>query len=135
MAAVDELLKLLNFLAPMFNDVPEGDKKAALELAADYRPQCLVEKKQDEAQVWYALHLLYFRKMQADEAESGIPKIAGVKSLKEGDLALTFGSDGEASIDPYGFLSNFNKLNDICTKLGGSITVGRQPYGGCCQGC
>lgn len=107
----------LDFLAPAVAGMPESDKLKALELAQSYRPACLPEARQDEAQVLYAAWLLYGRLQQQ---ESGVV-LSGVKSLKEGDLAVTYGTADETS-DPLGFYGRWKALNDLCGR--GAILAG-----------
>lgn len=107
----------LDFLAPAVAGMPNEDKLKALELAQAYRPACLSEARQDEAQVLYAAWLLYGR-LQQQESDL---VVAGVKSLKEGDLAITYGSAAETG-DPLGFYGRWKALNDLCGI--GAITVG-----------
>lgn len=114
----------LDFLAPAVAGMPPGDKEKALGIAAAYRPACLPEAKQDEAQLLYAAWLLYNRLQQQG---SGII-LSGVKSLKEGDLAVTYGT-AEETIDPLGFYGRWKALNDLCGY--GAITAGRFRHG-CC---
>lgn len=115
----------LDFIAPGVAGMAESDKTRALQMAAAYRPDCLTEAKQDEAQLWYAAWLLYSRLQQAADAA---PVPAGVKSYKEGDLAIAYGSAAETA-DPMGYLGRWQVLNDLCGY--GAITVGR-PGHGCC---
>ncbi|TFL14214.1 DUF4054 domain-containing protein [Pusillimonas caeni] len=107
----------LDFLAPAVAGMPESDKLKALEMAEAYRPACLPEAKQDKAQLLYAAWLLYGRLQQQ---ESGVV-LAGVKSLKEGDLAVTYGTTAETS-DPLDFYGRWKALSDLCGY--GAITVG-----------
>lgn len=115
----------LDFIAPGVAGMAESDKTRALQMAAAYRPGCLTEAKQDEAQLWYAAWLLYGRLQHSGGAA---PVLAGVKSYKEGDLAITYGSAAETA-DPMGYLGRWQVLNDLCGY--GAITVGRPLYG-CC---
>lgn len=112
------LLELLSLLAPAVSDLDSDDITAALAYAEGKRPSCLPEEKQDEAQVLYAAWLLHNRISQG----GGAPMTA--KTLKEGDLSITYGDVNDA-LDPMGFLRRYNDLAKICA-LGGSITVGRR---------
>ncbi|WP_237173036.1 DUF4054 domain-containing protein [Paracandidimonas lactea] len=109
----------LDFMAPAVAGMPLADKQKALTFAEAYRPACLSEAKQDEAQLLYAAWLLYGRLRQQ---EGGVIP-AGVKSLKEGDVAVTYGSgaDGGDLTDPLGFYGRWNKLNRLCGV--GAITA------------
>jgi len=107
----------LDFLAPAVAGMPNEDKLKALGLAQAYRPACLPAARQDEAQVLYAAWLLYGRLQQQ---ESGVVP-TGVKSMKEGDLAVTYGTVVENS-DPLGFYGRWKALNDLCGI--GAITAG-----------
>ena len=115
----------LDFIAPGVAALPDSDKTRALQMAAAYRPSCLAEAKQDEAQLWYAAWLLYGR-LQHGAGAAPIPP--GVKGWKEGDLAITYGSAAETA-DPMGYLGRWQVLNDLCGY--GAITVGRAAHG-CC---
>lgn len=129
--STDDLIKLLDFLAPGFAALPADEKAAALAIAAAYRPPCLTESKQDVAQVYYAAYLLYMRQVSQGGGTAPIP--FGVKSEKEGDLARTYGNangDGAAVSDPYGYYDQWKRLADICGT--GAILVGNPGYGGCC---
>lgn len=125
-------IELLDFLAPAVADAAEADKNQALSMAAAYRPSCLPEAKQDEAQAWYAAWLLYQRMQQT--ADGGAVIRPGVVSEKEGDLARTFGSTAGADgvADPLGFYGQYKRLADLCGY--GAITVGRHRHGCCCEG-
>ena len=114
----------LDFLAPAVAAMPQPDKEKALAMAAGYRPACLPEAKQDEAQVLYAAWLLYGRIQQQ---EGGVAP-AGVISEKEGDLQRTYGRT-ESTADPLGFYGRWKALNDICGY--GAITAGSADHG-CC---
>lgn len=61
--AADVLALLYPFLADAADprSVPEADRAAALALAANFRPACLVPAVQDIAQAHYAAHLLAAR--------------------------------------------------------------------------
>jgi hypothetical protein len=126
---------LLDFLAPAVADAADEDKKAALVLAAAYRPWCLPEGKQDEAHAWYAAWLLYQRKQQAAAAATVGVIPAGIASEKEGDLARSYRAGrtaGEAVDDPMGFYAQYERLAALCGY--GAITVARPVYGCACQG-
>ena len=58
---------------------------------------------------------------------------AGVVSEKEGDLSRSYGNNGSNAADPYGFLARYEKLNNVCKRVG-AITVGTGAIGGGC-GC
>lgn len=118
----------LDFLAPAVAGMPESDKLKALEMARAYRPSCLPETRQDEAQVLYAAWLLYGRLQQQESGDTLGVILSGVKSYKEGDLSVTYGSPAETG-DPLGFYGRWKALNDLCGI--GAITVGaRMPR--CC---
>lgn len=114
----------MDFIAPAIAGMPGPDKEKALEMAAAYRPACLPEAKQDEAQILYAAWLLMGRLQQQ---EGGV-RPYGVVMEKEGDLQRTWGS-GDAAHDPMGYYGRWKALSDICTRMG-AITVA--PRGGCC---
>lgn len=120
-----EMLDMLNFLAPALASVSTPDKMKALELAAAYRPSCLPEAKQDNAQIFYAAWILSGRL-----ASSGGIRPYGVISEKEGDLSRTYGNTAGAD-DPLGFYGQWFKLNTICKRMG-AITVGKGVGHGCC---
>lgn len=128
-------IELLDFLAPAIADASSGEKEAALALGGSYRPSCLPEVKQDEAQAWYAAWLLYQRKQQAAAAAAVGVIPAGIASEKEGDLARSYRagrSAGEAVDDPMGFYAQYERLAALCGY--GAITVARPVYGCACQG-
>lgn len=112
----------LSWLAPGLANVSDEDKQKALDFAASFRPSCLDDEQQDLAQLYYAIWFLYDRQAQIDGANSGIPVIQGVKSIKEGDVQYTFGYDGAVVFDPYGFYSKWKALNDMCGY--GAIVAG-----------
>src|SRR5690606_30448854 len=97
---------------PAVASMPVTDKEKALSMAASYRPACLPEAKQDEAQLLYAAWLLYGRLQQQ---ETGVRPV-GVVSEKEGDLARTYGSTqaGSDVDDPLGFYGRWKALNALC---------------------
>ena len=112
----------LDFLAPGLAAVSTADKQKALDFAVAFRPACLDKDGQDLAQLYYAIWFLYDRQAQIDAANSGIPVIQGVKSIKEGDVQYTFGYDGAVIFDPSGFYSRWKALNDLCGY--GAIVAG-----------
>lgn len=114
----------LDFLAPGLADVSVEDKQRALDLAAAYRPACLPEDKQDLAQLYYAIYLLYLRVEQAPG--NAIPW--GVISEKEGDVQKTYGNSGVSRSG--GFYDQWKSLWDLCGF--GAITVNRRRRHGCC---
>jgi hypothetical protein len=119
-ATVDDL----DFLAPAVAGMPAPDKDRALAMAAQYRPACLSEKRQDEAQLWYAAWLLYGIKMQrAAEADAVLAR-PGVVSEKEGDLQRTYGRV-EGADDPAGFYAKYRILARLCGV--GAATVRSRP--------
>jgi hypothetical protein len=124
---VADLLALFRFLVPFFGTSVDEEIEQALTAAAGNRPACLTIAQQDEAQVYYAAHLLYQRWLQTQAAQSPIP--FGVKSEKEGDLARTYGST-DLGTDPYNFWRNYSDLARLCGGVG-AITVGHR-YGSCC---
>jgi hypothetical protein len=129
-------VELLDFLAPAVAGEPQADKAFALQQAEGYRPWCLPEDKQDEAQAWYAAWLLYDRMQQQAAAASMGVIPAGIASEKEGDLARTYragtaSGDGDVN-DPMGFHAKYQRLADLCGY--GAITVGRPRHGCECQG-
>jgi len=121
--AVD--IQSLDFIAPVVMCVDPVDKERAIEMAAAYRPSCLSEAKQDEAQLLYAAWLLYGRMQQE---QTGVI-LAGVKSEKEGDLARTYGT-AEETADPLGFYARWKALNDICGR--GAILASNWRHQCCC---
>lgn len=127
-------LELLGFLAPAVAGVPDADKEAALALAASYRPWCLPEARQDEAQAWYAAWLLYGRSQQAATVQTIGVIPAGIASEKEGDLARSYthggGSDGNLD-DPMGFRARYERLAALCGF--GAIVAARVPSGCRCE--
>ncbi|KUE88889.1 hypothetical protein ASL20_09700 [Cupriavidus necator] len=128
-------IELLDFLAPAVAGVPQADKEKALAVASGYRPACLPEARQDEAQAWYAAWLLYQRQQQEAAAATVGVIPAGIASEKEGDLARTFQATRSADDgvdDPMGFHAQYQRLADLCGY--GAITVARQSYGCECQG-
>ena len=122
-------VELLDFLAPAVAGLSTGDKQKALDIAAGYRPQCLPEAKQDEAQAWYAAWLLYGRLQQQAGQDQGVTPLLGVVSEKEGDLSRTYGRAAGAE-DPAGFFGQYKRLADLCGF--GAITVGTRRRYGCC---
>ncbi|CAP41315.1 DUF4054 domain-containing protein [Bordetella petrii] len=122
-------VELLDFLAPAVAGMSAEDKQKALDIAADYRPACLPEAKQDEAQAWYAAWLLYGRLQQQAAQDSGGVAPAGVVSEKEGDLSRTYGRAAGAD-DPAGFYGNYDRLARLCRA--GAIIVGTRRRYGCC---
>ncbi len=145
MATPDELVKMLDFLAPAVAGQTEEDKKMALALAEPYRPGCLKPAQQDIAQCWYAAWLLYQRMQQqatdagSGTASGGVVVPFGVASEKEGDLSRSYfasggGSGGDASdpakpADPMGYWANWQRLAALCGY--GAITVGAGRGCGC----
>lgn len=121
-APVDDL----DFLAPAVSSMAPADKERALALAADYRPACLPEKKQDEAQLWYAAWLLYGIKQQRGAEDEGVLAKPGVVSEKEGDLPRTYGQVAGAE-DPAGFYGRYQRWARICGV--GAATVRSTPRG------
>lgn len=127
-------VELLDFLAPAISGASDEDKDLALELAEGYRPACLPQAKQDEAQAWYAAWLLY-NQMQQKAVASTVGVIpVGIASEKEGDLARSYRAGGAASgvDDPMGFHAQYQRLADLCGY--GAITVARRLHGCECQG-
>ncbi|SSW67303.1 hypothetical protein AVE30378_02554 [Achromobacter veterisilvae] len=120
-ATVDDL----DFLAPAVAGMPRDEKERALAFAADYRPACLPEKKQDEAQLWYAAWLLYGIKQQRAAENDGVLARPGVVSEKEGDLQHTYGKV-EGADDPAGFYGQYERLARLCRV--GAATVRSRPY-------
>lgn len=114
----------LDFLAPGLVDVSDEDKQKALDYAANFRPPCLPDDQQDLAQLYYAIYFLYDREAQKAGQQSGVVQIAGVKSIKEGDVQITYGNaNGESTVyDPFGFYAKWKALNDICGY--GAIVAG-----------
>jgi len=110
----------LDFLAPAVAAMPADEKQRALQVAADYRPACLPEKRQDEAQVWYAAWLLYGIKLQRAAEADGVTPRPGVISEKEGDLQRTYGRV-EGADDPAGFYGQYERLARLCRV--GAATV------------
>lgn len=121
-ATVDDL----DFLAPAVAGMPAADKQRALAIATDYRPACLPEKKQDEAQLWYAAWLLYGIKQQRAAEDDGVLARPGVVSEKEGDLQRTYGQVTGAE-DPAGFYGRYQRLARLCGI--GAATVRSTPRG------
>lgn len=119
-ATVDDL----DFLAPAVAAMAAPDKERALAMAAGYRPACLPENKQDEAQLWYAAWLLYGIKQQRAAEADGVLARPGVVSEKEGDLQRTYGKV-EGADDPAGFYGQYERLARVCRV--GAITVRSTP--------
>lgn len=115
--------------APMLQGIDRAVLHDTLVASVDFAPACLPEAKQKEAVYYYAAYLLSL-KQQADVV-GVIP--AGVVSEKEGDLSRSYGNNGNSSADPYGFLARYEKLNNICKRIG-AITVGNGAIGDGC-GC
>lgn len=115
--------------APMLQGIDRAVLHDTLVASVDFAPACLPEAKQKEAVYYYAAYLLSL-KQQADVV-GVIP--AGVVSEKEGDLSRSYGNNGSNAADPYGFLARYEKLNNICKRIG-AITVGHGAIGGDC-GC
>lgn len=115
----------LDFLAPAVASMPQGDKERALSMAAGYRPACLPESKQDEAQLWYAAWLLYGIKLQRAADADGVMARPGVVSEKEGDLQRTYGTV-EGAADPAGFYEKYERLARLCRV--GATTVRSRPH-------
>lgn len=110
---------LIQFYAPEL--AADTDAIAqALALSADKRPACLSDEKQDEAQAYFALHLLFTR----SETQSRI-----YKSEREGDLQREYFTADEQRSNSAFWLSKYNGLNRLCGASFGSITVGN--YGKC----
>lgn len=129
-----ELLAMFRLIAPIFKDVPDADVLAALRMASEYRPTCLSEARQDQAQVFYAAYLVYGIAIQnglTPGAPGGITW-GLIKSEKEGDLQRTYNfSGGIEGADPFGFFRRWSEFNDLCKKVGGGITIARTR--GCCD--
>lgn len=115
----------LNFIAPGLEGVSDADKDKALAMAVKFRPACLSEEMQDEAQLYYAAWFLFDRERQKAMAQSGAGQIGfGAKRIKEGDVEIEFGagmSAGSGVIDPQGFCARWKALADICSM--GAITA------------
>lgn len=129
MECSDVSVKTLLLHAPMLQTMDEAVLHDTLVASIDFAPSCLPEAKQKEAVYYYAAYLLSLR--QQAELVGVIP--AGVTSEKEGDLSRSYGNNGSNSADPYGFLARYEKLNNVCKRVG-AITVGTGAIGGCC-GC
>ncbi len=102
------LLELLNFIAPGLV-ATDNEKSLALEMAAPYRPWCLPDALQDEAQAFYAAWVLTLR---AQNQAGGVREF-GVVSESEGDLSKTYGDAG-AVLDSAGFKARFDALAKRC---------------------
>lgn len=113
---------LLALFYPASQQMGDEQVALALNLAEEYRPQCLPENKQIEAVAWYAAYLL------AQSAESQT-NIAGLKREREGDLEREYFANSDSGGNASRFLAKFNELNALCQRLG-AITVGNA-YGGC----
>lgn len=117
----------LSFLAPGLADVSDEDKQKALDYAVAFRPSCLDKAQQDLAQLYYAIWFLFDRQAQTAGGDAGVTIIAGVKSIKEGDVQITYGNaDGTVVADPYGFYGRWKALNDLC----GYGAIVASPYRG-----
>lgn len=118
---------LLKLLAPVVSDMDGQTKSDALNLAAEYRPACLPEAKQDEAQALYAAWLLYGIKQQ--EAAPYVAPVGAV-SIKEDRLSVTFasGADKTGVDDPMGFYARWKALNNLC-RAGGIIAGNHYDHG------
>lgn len=103
-----DMLELLKFLAPSLS-ADQDDRETAIDLAAGYRPACLPEALQDQAQALYAAWLLSMNDQQGDTTV--IP--VGVISEKEGDLSRTYGNAID-TLDSYGFKARYDLLADRC---------------------
>lgn len=122
-ATVDDV----KFLAPGLS-VPDAVIQRALDMAEDYRPACLPEKRQDMAQAWYALWLLSLREQSGNTSHF----VSGIVSSKEGDNSVTFGAVGKTGEinDPMGYYAQYKALADLCGV--GAVMVGRAfTRGGC----
>lgn len=108
----------LDFIAPGLSGVSDSDKDKAIQFAAKYRPACLPEALQDEAQTYYAVWILFDRERQKAMAGSGAGQIGfGAKKIKEGDVEIEFGtgfSQSDGVIDTQGFYARWKALNDAC---------------------
>lgn len=132
MASPTELLALLNFLAPGLADVPDSEKNQAIVIAAGFRPWCFPDEKQDLGQVYYAIWILYDRAAQViDGSAAGVPEVpAGIKSIKEGDVAITWkDATGGDIYDPSGYYGMWASMNKLCG--GGAITASNWRRNGC----
>lgn len=125
MECSDVSVKTLLLYAPMLQTMDEAVLHDTLVASIDFAPSCLPEAKQKEAVYYYAAYLLSL-KQQADVV-GVIP--AGVVSEREGDLSRAYGNNGNSASDPYGFLARYEKLNNICKRIG-AITVGTGAIGG-----
>lgn len=106
------ILELLAFLAPGLTASDE-DRQKAIDLAISYRPACLTEALQDEAQALYAAWLL---SMNAQQAVTGVVGV-GVKREREGDLEREWFDASGLGIDSMGFKARYDLLADRC-KVG-----------------
>jgi hypothetical protein len=134
-AKIAALILLLDFLAPAVKAATTEDKTMALRLAFGYRPTCLTDEQQDTAQVYYAATILYGIQQQKAAVENGGVSTGVLKREKEGDLEREWAVSTvttEPGRDPYGYMDQFEKLANICKRLG-SITIGQHATS-CCVG-
>lgn len=123
----------LDFIAPGIAGESPEDKERAIAMAAKFRPSCLSEEMQDEAQLYYAAWILTDRAYQRSLSQSAAGAIAtGAKRIKEGDVEIEFATrlPGSSVFDPQGFHARWADLNAICGL--GAITVSTwSPDHGC----
>lgn len=89
----------------------------ALAVAADYRPRCLSEERQNLAQAHYAAHLLTARAEQQAAAAGGAPS-GPVIEQREGDVTLRYGAAaaGTPSPGPSAPYAAWKALSDLCSR-------------------
>ncbi|MCR1838602.1 DUF4054 domain-containing protein [Pasteurella caecimuris] len=112
---------LLNLFYPATKNMDDESVDNAIQLAENYRPECLKGGKQDEAVAWYAAYLL------AQSVENDVNPL-GLKREREGDLEREFGSASSGG-NAAKFIANYERLAEVCRRVG-AITVGG--YGNSC---
>ena len=109
-------IEWLNFVYPASVTADPTQVTTALTLAADYRPSCLPEARQDEAQALYAAYLL--EDVAARSSGGYVGGYAGpIVREKEGQLerqyADTTGNTNFNTRDTT-YYGRWKELNDLC---------------------
>ena len=116
-------LEFLRFIYPSTDSLDPVQVETALAIAADYRPYCLPEARQDEAQALYAAYLL--EDIAARSSGGYVGGYAGpIVREKEGQLerqyADTTSNDNFNTRDAT-FYGRWKELNDLC-GIGAIVT-------------
>jgi hypothetical protein len=96
--------------------LPDGVSDWALVVAADYRPSCLSDERQNLAQAHYAAYLLEIRRSSQGRTSDPSAPSGAIVEEREGDVTVKYADPGVSSGPGTGPYAAWKSLADICSR-------------------